>query len=221
MARPKPNPDVVFPLIIEQARRLIQEDGFEKLTMKGLAEACGMSVGKLYHFFASKDELFLRLETEYFDGLYAALMSSLHQANELEASPRVSFRALVSAYYRYAVAQIDLYQLVTSPPKVYSHYLGTEIEALAKRELESAMRVIQLFRAQLGEALQAGNEQGSKTLQASFLMSVNAVHGLILMSCSAVWPYLSEDWRRDEQLEVEKAEVVEKQLDLIVASVLG
>ena len=46
MARPKPDPEQVFPEILSAAIELIREQGFDRLTMKALAPDLGMSVGK-------------------------------------------------------------------------------------------------------------------------------------------------------------------------------
>ncbi|GEM_PF-2158807 len=194
MARPKPNPEEVLPHIISAAVNLIQSQGFESMTMKRLAESSGMSVGKLYHFFPSKDELFLTLEIHYFDGLYAHITEAMDLGKLKNSAPRDTFRAMLDAYYAYAVSHFDLYKLVTSPPKVFAHFLGTQTEDLAKQELVSALRAIALFRQHFENALQ-DKEQLSQAGQvdALFVLFVNSLHGLILMSQSTAWPYLSLD----------------------------
>lgn len=192
MARPKPDPETVLPRIIDCAILLIKEHGFDNMTMKRLAQSAGMSVGKLYHFFPGKDELFLRLEIHYFDGVYArisACQESLQKGNSLEQE---SFRQMLNAYCAYAIEHLELYKLVTSPPKVFAHYLDTRNEALAEQELASALRAIALFRQQYEMALR--EKRGAMEKQAVdelFLLFVNSVHGLILMSQSTAWPYIA------------------------------
>ena len=95
MARPKPNPAEVLPHIIAEAVSLIQSHGFESMTMKRLAESSAMSVGKLYHFFPSKDDLFLTLEIHYFDGLYNHIIQAMELENGRNAGPRETFRAML------------------------------------------------------------------------------------------------------------------------------
>lgn len=46
-------------LILEHALRLFQEQGFEKTTMRGIAEACDLSLGAAYYHFPSKEALVL------------------------------------------------------------------------------------------------------------------------------------------------------------------
>jgi len=191
MARPKPNPEEVLPLITRHAIDLIKSEGFERMTMKRLAQKCAMSVGKLYHFFPSKDDLFLTLEIEYFDGIYAHIQDAI-SGFPLESGDAVArFRCMLVAYYDYAVEHMALYQLVTSPPKVYAHYLGTQSEALATRDLVSAMRAIALFREHFERAVKAKHQGVPDTIDSQFLLFVNTIHGLILMSRSTAWPYIS------------------------------
>ncbi|TNC81695.1 MAG: hypothetical protein C9356_07485 [Oleiphilus sp.] len=192
MARPKPDPDTVLPLIIDRAIQLIKVHGFENMTMKRLAQAADMSVGKLYHFFPGKDDLFLRLEIHYFDGVYQRIADSLADRDASDGDELNRFRGMLDAYYQFAVEHLELYKLVTSPPKVFAHYLDTRNEPLAQEELASALRAIAIFRKQYERALLEKRGQLEKRMvDELFLLFVNSVHGLILMSQSTAWPYIA------------------------------
>ena len=214
MARPKPNPDEIRPQLIQNAVALIKAKGFEGLTMKNLAQVSNMSVGKLYHFFPSKDDLFLTLEIEYFEGLYTCI--SFDDAKCSNVSAREWFSTMLEAYYLYAVEHLELYKLVTSPPKVYSHYVGTKVEPLAKKELDAALRMIALFRHGFEAAIFDG-AQGllAKELDQRFLLFVNSMHGLVLMSQSSAWAYISHSSDSSILLESDRQSVID-QLALIV-----
>lgn len=228
MARPKPNPAEVLPHIISEAVSLIQSHGFESMTMKRLAESSAMSVGKLYHFFPSKDDLFLTLEIHYFDGLYNHIIQAMELENGRNAGPRETFRAMLDAYYVYAVEHFELYKLVTSPPKVFAHYLGTKTEDLAKKELVSAMRAIALFRQQFEAALcEKASGEVVAPIDSLFILFVNSLHGLILMSQSTAWPYLAMDSNAENEGQWAEAIPssatpldIKLQLDLIVEKLL-
>lgn len=43
--------------IIQTVDRLIYEKGFNVMSFKDIAEACGLSKGNLYYYFKTKDEL--------------------------------------------------------------------------------------------------------------------------------------------------------------------
>ena len=224
MARPKPNPEEVLPVILDAAIALIKNQGFDNMTMKRLAQEAGMSVGKLYHFFPSKDDLFLHLEIHYFDGVYACIFDCLKRVEQSELDAIDNFRQMLVRYYQYAIEHLELYKLVTSPPKVFAHYLDTGIEPLAQQELDSALRAIAIFREQFEQALNARQGQlGVAQVDELFLLFVNSVHGLILMSQSTVWPYIAlnkENVPDREQVkrlpEMASHLDVRRQLDLII-----
>lgn len=51
-------------VIFTTATRILREQGYERTTMDGIAQASGVAVGTLYNYFASKSELILALVVE-------------------------------------------------------------------------------------------------------------------------------------------------------------
>lgn len=43
--------------LLEEARRQIEESGYSAVTIRSVAAACGVGVGTVYNYYASKDEL--------------------------------------------------------------------------------------------------------------------------------------------------------------------
>ena len=50
--------------LLEEARKQINEIGYEKITMRNIASGCGIAVGTIYHYFSSKDMLIASLMLE-------------------------------------------------------------------------------------------------------------------------------------------------------------
>lgn len=229
MARPKPDPEQVFPEILSAAIELIREQGFDRLTMKALAQTCGMSVGKLYHFVPSKDALFLHLEIDYFDRLTSHLQQAMQTCNVSAAGlcqlpARARFMAVISGYFEFAIAHLDLYKLVTSPPKVFSHYRGTESEQLAQRELLAALSTINVCRElYLLARSEAGLQNDEDEAQAEFLLCINGLHGLILLSQSSAWPYIAAspaEIQRQQGTPVAATDQIQAQLERLITKLL-
>ncbi len=44
-------------LLLKEAKRLLAQEGYEKLTMRSVANACSLGVGTAYNYFSSKDTL--------------------------------------------------------------------------------------------------------------------------------------------------------------------
>ena len=43
--------------ILEKARKILMEEGAEQLTMRHVADACGIAPGTIYNYFDSKEKL--------------------------------------------------------------------------------------------------------------------------------------------------------------------
>src|SRR5690348_1038748 len=54
-------------LIVDTAVRLFREQGYEKTTMRAIAQAAGLSVGNAYYYFPSKDHLVQEFYTQVQD----------------------------------------------------------------------------------------------------------------------------------------------------------
>ncbi len=220
MARPKPNPELMREKILENAQLIIQKKGFDALTMKALASELDMSVGKIYTVFAGKDAIFLELEIQFFKEIIHSLETVLIQ----ELSPEEQLRQALQHYYSYASSHFDLYTLVTSPPKVFSHYIGSEFEYLAKQELDIALKSINLLKQGLTQALPEYLKGDKKAALQRYILLVNSMHGLIVNSHSPIFPYITND---DNSLidnsyqQPDKDEIVKQQINLIIHSVLS
>lgn len=53
--------------VIDTAKRLFFEDGYDQTTLRQISTAAGVSHGSIYHHFADKEDIFLALVTEAFD----------------------------------------------------------------------------------------------------------------------------------------------------------
>lgn len=63
--------------LIEHAARLFGKHGFDKTTMRDIAEAFGVLPGSLYHHFRSKSELFVAVYTAGVDQTVAAVENAI------------------------------------------------------------------------------------------------------------------------------------------------
>lgn len=229
MAKPKPDVAEHRKRILDAALSLIHHQGFDALTMKSLASESEMAVGKLYRFFTSKDAIFLEVEILFFQRLLA-LLDEIE--DRLPKDPVSRLQQIVVAFFHYANQNIELYRLVSHPPKVYGDYLGTEHETLAARELDCALRVLNRLRQHLLAALprqQAEVDISEAHLQTRFLFLLNSLHGLLLNIHSRILPYVALSPNELSQSRYEQPGpdsestqlLIEKQLHLMVHSALG
>ena len=88
MARPKSD---IEPRILAAARGRFLSDGVDGASLRGIASDAGTSIGMVYYYFASKDELFFGVVEE----LYQKLLKDI----EVAISPDVPVRERVERLY--------------------------------------------------------------------------------------------------------------------------
>lgn len=219
MARPKPNPEQIREEVLTKAQQIIQKKGFDALTMKELASQLSMSVGKIYTVFAGKDAIFLELEIQFFKEVITGIEEIF--AQKLPSPEQL--RAILQHYYDYASSNLELYRLVTAPPKVFSQYIGSEFEPLARQELEVALKSMKQLKEGLNQALPLHIKMNTEDALQRYIFLVNSMHGLIINSHSPIFPYITND---DSSLvensyqQPSKSKIVAQQLENIMQSVL-
>jgi len=88
MARPKSD---IQPRILAAARARFSSDGVDGASLRGIAADAGTSIGMVYYYFPTKDELFFGVVEE----LYQKLLKDI----ELAIAPDVPVRARVERLY--------------------------------------------------------------------------------------------------------------------------
>lgn len=119
--------------ILDAARRIVQEQGIEHLSMRSLASAVGVHAPTIYDYFANKDAVLDALYLEGADRLHAAF------GEAIAAFPpgRARLQALGRAYRRFALANPDLFQLIFG--RVEASYRPSEAVVPRAAELFSVL----------------------------------------------------------------------------------
>lgn len=94
--------------ILEAARNIVQEHGFEGLAMRALGREVGVTAPTLYDYFPSKEAVVKAL---FLQGI-ALLHESFDKAEVTAAPGAERLQALFNAYREFGVAHPDLYQLM-------------------------------------------------------------------------------------------------------------
>ncbi|MCY1262332.1 HTH-type transcriptional repressor KstR2 [compost metagenome] len=87
-------------LILERAAALFAAKGFGNATMIDIAQACGASKSRLYHYFGSKEEVLFGIAMEYVEAVYETLVEAT--AQPLPAAAR--FARFVAAFLERGVS---------------------------------------------------------------------------------------------------------------------
>jgi AcrR family transcriptional regulator len=90
--------------ILDAARQVFAERGFHRTRMSDIARAAGVSQGTLYHYFESKDELFLALCFTWADLMEAGIRELVAKDGSQSATEKVSAADKMSAMSHLAMA---------------------------------------------------------------------------------------------------------------------
>jgi AcrR family transcriptional regulator len=93
--------------ILEAAKRIFLTDGFERATIRKIAETVGVSPATLYVYFPDKDAMFRAIAESTFE----ALLERLEASQRGDGSELDRFRAGLQAYVAFGLAHPDEYRL--------------------------------------------------------------------------------------------------------------
>jgi len=94
--------------ILNAARRLFRQRGYEGTTMPAIAQAAELAPGTLYLYFPSKPALYVELLNEG----YEMLITRLKEAAADEAVPRRQAEALTDAFMNFALEHPDYFDII-------------------------------------------------------------------------------------------------------------
>ena len=110
--------------ILDAAMALFMEQGYEKTSIRNIAERIEYSPGTIYLYFKDKADIFLELHTMAFEVLF----KHLAMTKEIK-DPMERLRSLSQMYLKFAIDNPDLYDLMfilREPMEALDHHCGWE-----------------------------------------------------------------------------------------------
>jgi AcrR family transcriptional regulator len=96
--------------ILEAARRVFSEKGFEQASVDDIAHAAGVAKGTVYLYYPSKRELYMEALKSGLESMCSELENRVHEAGSTEAK----IRAFMSAKVRYFEKHRDFFRIYHS-----------------------------------------------------------------------------------------------------------
>ncbi|HAI74751.1 MAG TPA: TetR family transcriptional regulator [Microscillaceae bacterium] len=96
-------------LILKAAKDLFLVDGFEKTSIRNIAEKIEYSPGTIYQYFDDKDDIFLTIHIQAFD----RLMALFNKVSDI-ANPFERLREIGKIYVEFALGNPEMYDLMFS-----------------------------------------------------------------------------------------------------------
>lgn len=153
--------------ILDAARSLFLEQGFEKTSIRNIAEVIEYSAGTIYLYFKDKNEILFALHVEAFSVLMQAMQAGIMG----ETDPFERLISLGKHYLNYAFENPELYDLMfvmTAPME--SLECREEIWCDGERAFETLKLVV-------GDCMKAGYFKDAENETIS-VMVLSLVHGL-------------------------------------------
>lgn len=93
--------------IIDAAMYMFLEEGYNKTSIRNIAEAIEYSPATIYLYYKDKDELLYEVQRQAFDKLYETFMKEAS-----DPDPLVRLEQICKSYVRFGVANPELYDLM-------------------------------------------------------------------------------------------------------------
>lgn len=177
--------------ILEQAVNLIVKTGYYNFTMRKLASKVGITATTIYNYYQNKDDLFINILIRGFEELFG----QLEKAGRGKITPAEKLRALIAAYTDFGLNNANFYNLMYSwhVPK-YNDYVGTPMEPVARRQLEGALKIPEIFFDTIRTYARAADKIITDD-EIVFLMVHywSQIHGFIAGCNNTILSYLQDD----------------------------
>ena len=122
--------------ILESARRLLDEEGLDAVTLASVSGELGMSKQALYHYFSSKDALVRSLVTALLDEEVEALIAAV----ESRGKRRSVLGTLITEFYSHYIHRLDAFRLVYCQSQLYTGLNLGKDPALIREEVNPRTR---------------------------------------------------------------------------------
>ncbi len=175
--------------ILQEALRLMNQHGFEGFSMRKLAKNLGVSAKTIYNYFKNKDDLYLAILTNGFVKLH----ERFEHANMQGRTAMDRLEKMGREYLKFGIEHAHLYNLMFTwhVPK-FKDYIGTPLEPTARRELEAALKVSELFVKTIQDASPKESPLADDEARFHMIWMWSQMHGFIAGLNNTLLEYIHE-----------------------------
>lgn len=154
--------------ILDSARELFINDGYEQFSMRKLAEKIGYSPTTIYLYFKSKDDLLYAISEEFFEGFF----NKFNHFRSVSQSPLETLRQACLYLIEFGLKNPNQYKLVfLSKHNVY----GTREEFIEKESMARSTYVV--FKDMVQDCIRTGlfRESDEKVISPALAIIANGL----------------------------------------------
>ncbi|HYE56788.1 MAG TPA: TetR/AcrR family transcriptional regulator [Chitinophagaceae bacterium] len=156
-------------LILDAARRIFLEKGYDQASIRNIAEQIEYSPGTIYLYFKEKDEIFHALHEEGFSRLLTYMQPLQHVAEPFER-----LKAMGKVYMQFALENKDFYDLMFIMQAPMKHE--------KEEEWKMGHRALNYLKDVIRDCQATGRFQGKNVEYLSFTIW-SAMHGMCALYC--------------------------------------
>ena len=189
--RTKEEIEAVKTQILEEAARLMADIGYQEFTMRKLAARLHITATTIYNYYKNKDDLFINLLIMGFTDLHERLESACHR----HPAPADRLREMMAGYTDFGLNNPNFYNLMYTwhVPK-YNTYAGTDMEPVARQQLEIALKVPDIFARTIRDyAGVYGKTLTDEAVRFLLIHYWSQIHGFIAGCNNTTLSYLHKD----------------------------
>lgn len=176
--------------ILAAARELFLEKGFEKTSIRNIADKIEYSPGIIYHHFRDKNEIFHGLHQEGFTNLNKRM-----EILNVIKDPMERLKAMGTIYITFAIENPDMYDLMFIKEAPMDHVFDSKND-----DWKEGVDSFDGLRQTIKECISKGYFEGHDSESLSYLVW-STVHGLVSLSIR----------KRCEVIELEKRNTIVKE----------
>lgn len=184
--------------ILDAAAQIILDEGFEKLTIRKIAEKLEYSAGTIYLYFKDKSELIF----EYCDETFELLLDQLSDLEDPNLDPLDAFRISGQRYVEFALANPNAYIITFCLPP------PPGVDGFLEHNTPAGMRCYEILRTLIERCQKHGHFRPVE-LEAAAQSVWFGVHGLasMLILCHG---HYQMPWASKQSLIATNLEIIER-----------
>jgi len=149
--------------ILKAAREIVQDEGWQGLSMRKIADRIEYTAPIIYEYFSNKEAILQELTCKGF----SILTKDLEQAKGQSPDPAVQLEAMWMAYWHFALKQKEMYQLM----------YGVEMTCCAQRNTITDAPYM-MITGVIAQLMEGANPQ-PEVIKQKYFTFFSVIHGLI------------------------------------------
>lgn len=131
--------------ILDAAKKVFADDGFDNANLDDIAARCELSKGSIYYYFASKEDLFLSVLEEGFEEFSSELDKAIQAKNPRESIERITeyiVNYFTEDYDRFRVVFRERMKGLSGSSSVYTKHFNEKSKEIERKLSEVFQRGI-------------------------------------------------------------------------------